>query len=204
VGKSFALWNRHCAAIAGLSKGDFLMRLLTFTLLASTAVFLFNGSAIAETVTTKTVVQQSIMPDTNKINFMAFDLNNDGILSRREVGEKLFTLFDLDGNGSIDNIEFDKKTVMTIIPMEKTTLTVVDFDDDGRADQAGSTYEDFIKESHLMRFDDNKDGLSPAEFINSGYEKLDDDEDKLISLEEWKEAYRVSLHTPVDEPERYN
>ncbi len=93
---------------------------------------------------------------------------------------------------------------MTIIPMEKMTLKLVDYDDDGDADESSHTYETFIKESHLMRFDDNKDGLSPAEFMSAGFEELDDDQDKLINLEEWKEAYLESLHAPVDEPERYN
>jgi hypothetical protein len=65
------------------------------------------------------------------------------------------------------------------------------------------TEETFIKQSQLMRFDGNMDGLSANEFINTGYEKLDDDEDKLINAEEWDEAYMELTRAPVNEPERY-
>jgi Ca2+-binding EF-hand superfamily protein len=172
-------------------------------LLATATVGMIASAAFAETVNTKTVVQQQDIPGVNKINFMAFDLNGDGILSMREIGERLFELYDTDGNGSIDNIEVGRKAVMTIIPMEKMSATVVDIDDDGVADHKDMTYEKFIQQSHLARFDENKDGLTAAEFIGKGYEVLDDDQDKLISLEEWKEAYKESLHIPVNEPERY-
>ncbi|MCC7305678.1 MAG: hypothetical protein IT558_05400 [Alphaproteobacteria bacterium] len=172
-------------------------------ILMTAAFGLFVQPAAAATVTTTTIVQQEDLPNTNKINFMAFDLNEDNVLSMREIGEKLFRLFDLDGNHSIDNIEFNKKGVMTIIPMEKTTFIQVDYNDDGSTDEAAVSYQDFIRDSHLMRFDENMDGLTPAEFIETGIEELDDDQDKLINLEEWKEAYMESLHLPVNEPERY-
>ncbi len=174
-------------------------------LMASAALIALAGipAAHAETVTTKTLVQQEEMPGVNKINLTAFDVNEDGTLSMQEVGERLFRLFDRDGNGSIDNIEWGTKAIMTIIPMEKETLKFVDYNDDGNAEVIQHTEQNFLKDSHLSRFDENHDGLTPKEFIDTGYEVLDDDEDRLINLEEWKEAYMESLHTPVNEPERY-
>jgi hypothetical protein len=173
-------------------------------LMASAALITLGGApAHAETVTTKTVVQQEEMPGVNKINLTAFDVNEDGTLSMQEVGERLFRLFDRDGNHSIDNIEWDTKAIMTIIPMEQQTLKFVDLNDDGNPEVVEHTEATFLKDSHLMRFDDNKDGLTPKEFIGKGYENLDDDQDKLINLEEWKEAYMESLHSPVNEPEKY-
>lgn len=38
---------------------------------------------------------------------------------RREVGEKLFFLFDIDGNRVIDNVEIKKNQVITVVPFEK-------------------------------------------------------------------------------------
>lgn len=178
-------------------------RSLNLTAAAAIALLSLAGTASAETVTTKTTVQQKDIPDVNKVNLTAFDLDKNGVLTMREVGSYLFGVFDTDGNGSIDNIEFKKKRFMTIIPMEKETLKLVDSDNDGNAEVVEQSYESFIKQSMLMRFDENKDGLSPNEFIGKGYEVLDDDEDRLINHEEWQEAYLQTV-LPVNEPERYN
>lgn len=177
----------------------------SYLLTTSVAVLaLLSGTAAAETVTTTTVVTQQAIPHTNEINFIAFDIDNNGILTMNEVGEKLFDLFDTDDNHQIDNIEFDRKNVMTIIPMEKLTLRLVDIDSDGSSEATSHTYETFIQRSNLMRFDKNMDGLSAAEFIATGYQELDDDDDNLINLEEWKEVYIASLSPATSEPERYN
>lgn len=170
---------------------------------AAMAVVGFTSGAFAETVTTKTVVQQEEVPGVNKVNLTVFDLDKNGILSRKEIGEYLFRTFDTDGNHNIDNLEFKKKMFITLIPMEKETTTILDFDDDGRPDDVQHTEESFVQLSQLGRFDDNKDGLSANEFINKGYEELDDDEDRQINLEEWEEAYKELVSAPVNEPERY-
>ncbi len=156
-----------------------------------------------QTVTTKTHVQAQDLPDVNQINFSAFDVNRDGIYSMAEVGERLFESFDQDHNGFIDNLEWDRKTVMTITPMERETFRFVDEGSDGTTDSATYTYETFYQASGLMRFDENHDGLSAAEFIGEGFQPLDDDEDNLINLEEWKEAYLES-RPEHNQPERYN
>lgn len=177
----------------------------TMYLMTAAAVALIGFSAVAqaETVTTKVNVQQKDIPDVNKVNLIVFDADKNGILSMKEVGQYLFDVFDNDKNGSIDNIEFKQKRFMTVIPMEKETTLQVDFNDDGIPEKVDHTEETFIKQSQLMRFDGNMDGLSANEFINTGYEKLDDDEDKLINAEEWDEAYMELTRAPVNEPERY-
>jgi hypothetical protein len=83
-------------------------------LLATTAAVLLiaGGTSVqAETITETTVVKPVDQPHLNKVDFSAFDLNHDGILSMPEVGEKLFYIFDLDGNEVIDNIEFTKESL---------------------------------------------------------------------------------------------
>lgn len=179
----------------------------TKLLMASAACCAFIISAPAvnadTTVTTETMVQQKDLPNVKKTNFSAFDLNEDGILSMQEVGTKLFYIFDTDGNEVIDNIEFDKKQVMTVIPMEKNTYTYVDFDADGEAEEATYTHETFFEVSGLMRFDDNMDGLSASEFIAHSFLELDDDKSAVIELEEWQEAYEESVRPATAEQERY-
>lgn len=180
------------------------MKFALMTTAALTALIAFApAAAYAVTETTKTTVSQKDIPDVNKVNLTVFDLDKNGVLTMKEVGSYLFGVFDTDGNHSIDNIEFKQTRFMTIIPMEKETLKLVDFDDDGSAEQVDRTYEEFVKLSHLARFDDDQDGLSPNEFINEGYEVLDDDEDKLINREEWEEAYMDLVRALVNEPERY-
>ena len=171
---------------------------------ASLWVFTVSAPAPAGTVTEKTIVTQKELSNVQKINFDAFDLNKDNILSMAEVGEKLFYIFDTDGNEVIDNVEFERKQVMTIIPMEKRTFIFSDYDDDGHAESSSYTYESFIQQSQLMRFDKDRDGLSPADFIGMSFLELDDDKSKAIELQEWKEEYIAKVFPSSAEQERYN
>jgi hypothetical protein len=163
----------------------------------------FVCPAAAETVTEKTVVVQKDLPNVQKTNFMAFDLNHDNVLSMQEVGEKLFYLFDADGNEVIDNIEFGQNRVMTIIPMEKESFTYVDLNDDGMAEAVSYDRDTFLTQSRLARFDNDMDGLSAQEFIGESFLRLDDDKSKAIELEEWKEEYIASVRPKAAEQERY-
>lgn len=174
--------------------------------LASTALIaVISGRLVyAETYKTTTITKQTEIANATPVDFSAFDLNQDSRLSMAEVGEKLFKVFDTDGNSIIDNIEFKNKKIITIVPMEKKTLTFVDYDSDGKDDEGHYTLETFSQKSQLSRFDKNNNGLSPAEFINVGFLELDDNNSKVIEIDEWKEAYTKMLHYPNAEQERYN
>ncbi len=174
------------------------------TAVAATVLLSGISGASAETIRTQTTISPVPVQDVNSINFSEMDLNHDGILARAEVGEKLFYIFDTDGNMMVDNIEFTQKRVYTIIPVEKRTVVTTDFNDDGIADDATVSYESFIRESGLMRFDEGKDGLSPSDFIQQSFLSLDDDEDHMIGIDEWKEAYIASRAPLAAEQERYN
>lgn len=160
-------------------------------------------AAQAETVTTQTYIQAQDVANVNKVNFSVFDTNKDGIYSMQEVGARLFESFDRDNNGLIDNIEWDQKTVMTITPMEQEEFTFVDYDNDGVTDKSVYTYQTFYQASGLIGFDDNQDGLSASEFIDTPLLELDKDGDKLLSLKEWEEAYKQS-RLKHNDPQSYN
>ena len=175
-------------------------------LLSTVAAFglmLAAAPAKAETVTTKTVVQTENVPGIREVDFTVFDVNKDGSYSMREVGERLYKTFDKDDNGMIDNMEWKQKSLMTITPMKKETFKYVDYDDDGLLDATSYTYENFYQESGLAKFDNNKNGLSAAEFIGVGYQTLDSNDDNLISLSEWKSAYLASRPKLIRQ-ENYN
>jgi hypothetical protein len=173
-------------------------------LLAALAITGGASAAQAETVTTRTTVAQKEIPGTVKINFAALDLNNDGILSRSEVARKLFYIFDSDGNEVIDNREIKKNRVLTFIPLEKTELTMIDFDDDGKVDTSSVTNDQFMEFSMLHRFDKDLDGLSAQEFIGQSFLELDTDRSKVIEPQEWRDAYIASVSPLVAKQYRYN
>jgi hypothetical protein len=123
------------------------------------------------------------------VNFMDFDLNKDGILSINEVGKMLFKLYDTDGNDVIDNNEYERRAVVTVMPMEKNTVISYDFDGDGIADKTQYTQETFMQDTLLTKFDKNKDGLSPHEFMGMDFLAADVNRDKVIDLKEWQGSY---------------
>lgn len=147
-------------------------------------------------VTEKVAVSPEV--NINAIPFMDFDLNKDGILSRDEVGEKLFRLFDRDGNEVIDNREMKMVGVMTFIPMEKETVRIVDYNAPGIDDDVTVTHQNFLEQSNLIKFDQDKDGLTPLDFIGKPFNQINIKKDSVIDLEEWKRAY-ASLVRPLHE-----
>ncbi len=174
------------------------------TLTAVVAVMSAAGPASAETVTTKTTVSQTEIPGTVKVNFASLDLNQDGILSRSEVARKLFYIFDTDGNEVIDNNEIKKNRVVTFIPLEKTELTMIDFDDDGKIDASSVNNDQFMEFSMLQRFDKDMDGLNAGEFIGHSFLELDTDRSHVVEPAEWRAAYIARVSPLVAAQYRYN
>ena len=173
-------------------------------LTASMAVLLGATSmANAGTVETKTYVDTIVTPNATQVNFDLFDVNGDGQFSMSEVGEKLFYLFDRDGNKLIDNIEWDHKGVFTVLPTEKETYTFVDYNDDGEVDATSYTFETFYAQSGLARFDNDKDGLSPRDFTEQAINQVDDNDDATVDLQEWQEVYTATKMVH-EQPETYN
>jgi hypothetical protein len=166
--------------------------------------FASTGIAHAQTVVTETVVQPQNIEGSKSIDFTEFDVNKDGLYGREEVGEKLFYLFDQDGNQVIDNIEWDNRNIYTIVPLEKETYRFVDYNDDGHTDLTTYDYDVFYDETGLIRFDQNKNGLSAKEFIETPYLKLDTDNSTTIELDEWKKAYEERLSPLSADQDIYN
>lgn len=127
------------------------------------------------------------------VNFMDFDLNKDGILSREEVGEHLFNMFDADGNEVIDNLEYARPAVLTVLPMEKETKVSYDFNGDGIAEVEDQKYETFLHYTQLTRFTDSPEGLSPRDFTGRGFLEADVSNDKFVDLKEFKGSYNAAL-----------
>lgn len=145
-----------------------------------------------ETITrTRQITPQS---GTRVVNFMDFDLNGDGTLSTSEVGDMLFKLFDTDGNGIIDNVEFEKRNVMTVVPMEKTTVVKYYFDNGNTSEVVESDHEKFMEKTQLSRFDESGEGLSPRDFVGKTFQQMDINRSRGIELREWRGAYDEAIN----------
>lgn len=165
---------------------------------ALVAALALPNIAQAETIKKTTIIAPQELENTVEVNFLAFDLNNNNILSKAEVGEKLFEIFDTDGNHVIDNIEYDNKNVYTVVPYEKTTFTMVDYENDGKTDMTTYEREEFFKQTRLNKFNQGLDGLSAAEFIDDNFYEVDTDGNKLIEMNEWKNTYTKISGLPED------
>lgn len=188
----------------------FTRRSYTFALVATTALIcagIAQADTVQQTITTTTTTVPSRGPSWESITevkgvpvagariipFMEFDINKDKLLSAAEVGESLFKIYDTDGNEVIDNIEFKRRSVLTVMPIEKNTTITYDFDSDGRPDESQHTYQTFMQDSQLARFDKNKDGLSPADFTDRSFLEADINDDKVVDMQEWKGSYIASI-----------
>lgn len=154
-----------------------------------------EGHVFKQRVETVTKTRQ-ILPETGTrvVNFLDFDLNRDGLLSTQEVGEMLFKLFDSDGNGLIDNVEFEKRNVMTVVPMEKETTVSYDFDNDGLPERVERAHETFMEKTQLSRFDLVGGGLSPRDFVGKSFMRMDIDRSRFVELNEWRGAYDEAIN----------
>lgn len=149
-----------------------------------------SNVAIPAYAITKTKVTKT-SPDA-ALDIMAYDLNRDGVLEMDEIGEKLFYQFDTDGNEILDNTEFDRPAVITLTPMEVTTITTTDYTGNGEADAQVVEVDTFMETSGLVLFDEDDNGLSAHEFIDKSLLQLDINKDGVVELDEWKNAYRDS------------
>lgn len=172
------------------------------TLAAVSAVLAF-GAAHAETVQQTTIETTTIAPGTAVLNVAELDVNSSGTISADEIGERLFYIYDQDGNEIIDNVEFDSELKVNVVPVERETITMVDLDNDGIAEESSYTMETFMRETRLAMFDSNADGLSAQEFIGHGFLNLDSNDDMAIDLKEWKSAY-IAGFKPHDDSETFN
>lgn len=158
----------------------------------------------AKEVTVRVEVAPKNPPSENAIDFDGFDLNGDGVLDRDEVGEKLFQVFDRDGNHVIDNIEMKKPSLIVFTHMEKRKIQIIDYHTEAKPTKRNVTHQEFLQASKLSRFDKNEDGLSPLDFLGMPFNRVNVKDDMVIDLYEWKRAYAESVKPLHMENFHYN
>lgn len=178
------------------------MKKFTPLMIATAAVVAFSAlpaQAQMHMDTQKTVVKTEIREDvvvpagvmTFKIE--DFDLNGDGSLMKEEVGDKLFKMYDRDGNGVVDNLEYARRALATVQPVERTTTVSYDVTGNGSIDKQETSQERFMRETQLSRFANNDKGLSAQELLDRTFRGADINDDHFISLKEWRGAYNAAI-----------
>lgn len=163
-----------------------------------------NAAEMLERETFYRTERPVISHGTRVFNVDNMDKDGDGILSQSEIGEDLFAIYDGDGNGMIDNIEYRQRPLLTVIPYEKEVVETHDYDADGIIDERTVTRQAFVEDTPLTVYDRDKSGLLPSEFTGLSFPELDVDGDRLVSLDEWKGSYVASIDDKNRREARYN
>lgn len=147
--------------------------------------------SIATTVETREtpVIPQGVIA----FDIAGFDASGNGALVKQSVGDQLFKMYDVDGNGVVDNIEYERRAIATVVPVERTTTISYDMTGNGVADQQETTRERLLRETLLSRFDNRKLGLSANELLDRSFYGSDIDGNKFISKKEWQGAYNAAI-----------
>jgi hypothetical protein len=141
--------------------------------------------------------------DSRTVNLMDFDMDKSGILSADKVGRMLFKIFDTDGNGVVDNNEYEHHVNVTVLPVEKNTTVTYTLDDKGETKKT-TTYETFMQGTRLASFGNNGKGMSPHEFTGQDFIAVDVNRDHAIDLKEWQGTYIASIDKKNKENARAN
>ena len=167
------------------------------TTISTDAPIVVPSTGVKTTTSWSTTEKPIVKTGTRLVNLRDFDYNKNGVLSRAEAGAGLFKLYDTDGNEVLDNNEFKVRAIITLAPMSKETVISYDLDGDGLADQTKVTYETFVRDTMLSRFDASGDGLSPEEFTGREFIVADINNDKVVDEKEWQASYDHALDVQI-------
>lgn len=160
---------------------------------------------VVQTEIRKEIKEEVKVPENTRVlSFKDLDADKDGVLSRDEVGMRLFKLYDTDGNQVIDNLEYKRKAIITVQPIERETKISYFVNGANVPAKTEVSQEDFLRETMLAHFDANKDGLSPKEFLQRDFLRCDVNRDKVIDAKEWLGAYNQAVDKRNKEAAAYN
>lgn len=165
-----------------------------FTAAAALLVFAATPAAAEAEATviekTKVVTERTVpAPGAMMVNFMDYDLDGDGHLSQEEAGKMLFKLFDTDGNEIIDNVEYEKRTVATVVPMERETVVTIENSKPDVPNEVRHSVTRYFEVTDLTQYDKDGKGISPRDFTDRSFMEMDTNRDKSIDAKEWRTGY---------------
>lgn len=119
----------------------------------------------------------------------SYDTNGDGIIEQDEFTTYIYKRADTDADGYLADEEWKVTTSSYYRPykdLNYNTHTYWDQDKDGRLDN--NEMKTLIEKTGLYsKWDTNLDGkVDNAEFVKGTFNSYDDNNDGLLSMEEWK------------------
>lgn len=199
------------------------------TLMGVAALALLAGPALATSTNEVTTKSSTVNPDGSvdyqrhtivrkgdtapaatvavvPVTFYYYDVERSRIVAADDMSESIFNLWDKDSNDLIDMDEFYSNQMVIYEPIEYSKRTYQDVDADGALEltqqeytlrlQQISTYSEINK--------DDKEGISVHEFIDTGFQKADANDDNYISYDELRNSFYGQPRFITTESERYN
>ncbi len=194
------------AAVAILASAAFLIDTASAATSAKTVTTQTNtvapdGSVQYEKHTVVTTGEVPVRPMT----FYYYDKGFDRIVSSYELTPTIFEIWDKDNNKMIDMGEFYDNELVMYEPVEYSNRTYTDLDADGHPELTREEYT--VRLTQLPMYatinSDGKDGISAYEFVGTGFQAVDRDDDNQISYNELSKAFYEQPRF-ASEPDLYN
>jgi hypothetical protein len=125
------------------------------------------------------------------VTFYYYEPTTSKILSAPDLSESIFDLWDGDHNDVIDMNEFYRNQMVMYEPVEYSKRTYQDIDADGDLELTQDEYSVRVQKLPLYSSlnKDNKAGISLYEFIGTGFQSADKDDNNNLSYKELYDAF---------------
>lgn len=151
----------------------------------------------------KTVVAPVATDGKRPVIFYYYDAKAGEIVAASDMSKEIFQIWDKDRNGYVSPQEFYENAMIIYEPTE--TSTTVFSDVNGRLKVTQEEYT--LRLQRIPAYGeinkDNKAGISAYEFLGTGFQEADDNDDNQISYGEFTEAF-YGQPRMASEQERYN
>lgn len=168
----------------------------------TTVVPTVEGGTVYES---KTVTKSTAPEGQRPVVFYYYDAKAGEIIAADTVTEDIFKLWDVDGNGHISPQEFYRNAMVIYEPVETRTQVFADVDGNGRLELTKEEYT--LRLAQVPHYADiNKDGkpgISAHEFLGTGFQDADRNDDNQVSYSEFTDAFYGQPKLASDQ-NRYN
>lgn len=153
----------------------------------TTTVVPTTSATVVTTTPTAVVGTGAVVP----VTFYYYDPVKAHVVSVPDLSDSIFALWDEDHNDIIDMNEFYRNKMVMYEPVEYSKRTFQDIDADGDLELTQDEYTVRIQQlpTYSRLNTDNKAGISLYEFIGTGFQAADKDDNNNLSYKELHNAF---------------